>query len=230
MTRKLLFDIDDTLFPSSEFAESARRNAVRAMVEAGVDMDEEELFRMLMGLVEEKGSNYNLHFDDLCAKLETSRPAKYVAAAVRAYHATKEAIQPYPMVPRTLMALRDSGHEIYVATDGKAVKQWDKLLRMGIHLFFQDVFVSEELGVSKKEGPLFFKRALEMLSAHPEECVMIGDRPDADIAPAKEAGLWTIRVLRGPYSRKEWPPDEKLKAHAEIKSLPELPATLAKLK
>ena len=37
--KAILFDIDDTLFPSSEFAEKARRSAVEAMVDAGLDVD-----------------------------------------------------------------------------------------------------------------------------------------------------------------------------------------------
>ena len=39
--KAVLFDIDDTLFSTTHFARTARRNAVRAMVAAGLDVTEE---------------------------------------------------------------------------------------------------------------------------------------------------------------------------------------------
>ncbi|MCC8180489.1 MAG: hypothetical protein LIP23_06230 [Planctomycetes bacterium] len=37
----LFFDIDDTLYSSTEFAANARQQAVQAMVRAGLQVDEE---------------------------------------------------------------------------------------------------------------------------------------------------------------------------------------------
>ena len=38
----VLFDIDDTLYSTTEFAHHARRNAIQAMVGAGLDIGVEE--------------------------------------------------------------------------------------------------------------------------------------------------------------------------------------------
>ncbi len=193
--KHILFDVDDTLFPTSEFAELARRNAIRAMIELGMQRSERELHTMLMAIIAEKGSNYPNHFGLLCSRLKEKRPARYVAAAVGAYHDTKTSIQPYPAVPRTLLALSEEGHKIYVATNGGATKQWDKLIRLKIALFFEDVFVSEELGEEK--SPSFFRRVVRRLGVEPRDCVMVGDREDADISPAKAIGMHTIRMRTG---------------------------------
>ena len=144
MVKYIFFDIDDTLFPSSEFAELARKNAIRAMIEAGVDEEAERLHEMLARIIKKRGSNYPNQFDELCRKLGVRRPARYVAAAVAAYHNTKTGILPYPEVPRLLIKLRESGYKLYIATNGNAVKQWDKLIRMGIEHYFEDVFVSKK--------------------------------------------------------------------------------------
>ena len=197
MAKIILFDIDDTLFPTSEFSLLARRNAIRAMVSMGIGKEEEELLGLLMGIVKEKGSNYDHHFDDLCKKLDIASPARYVAAAIAAYHDTKTAIAPYPGVPKTLLELRDSGFELYVATNGKAIKQWDKLLRLHIALYFRDVFVSDEVGCEK--GPEFFKKVAGILGAKPGDCIMVGDREDSDIAPAKSIGMAAIRLKKGKF-------------------------------
>lgn len=62
--------------------------------------------------------------------------------------------------------------------------------------------VSEEMGVAKP-APLFFRMILDGLGVAPEEAVMVGDRLDHDVLPAKLLGMPTVRVLVGPYARQE---------------------------
>jgi len=221
MIQRIFFDIDDTLFPTSEFAELARKNAIRAMIEQGVQESPEYLYSVLMRIFEKKGSNYSKAFDELCVQLKIKRPARFIAAAVAAYHNTKSSILPYPEVPILLLKLREHGYHLFIASNGDAVKQWDKLIRMGIELYFDDVFVSEEVG--KEKSKLFFKRVLKQLKANPKECIMVGDREDADILPAKLAGLKTVRIRRGKYSK------GKTVADFEIKDLRELEKIVANL-
>lgn len=53
----ILFDIDDTLFSTTEFARKARRNAVRAMIQAGLDVPEEVVLKELDEVLAEFSSN-----------------------------------------------------------------------------------------------------------------------------------------------------------------------------
>lgn len=198
MVRNILFDMDDTLFPSTEFSSLARKNAINAMISMGLDADFDTLSTSLSAIIKEKGSNYQHHFDDLCRSMKMKDPARYVAAAVAAYHNTKTSIAPFPRVPLTLMTLREKGYRIYVATQGSSKKQWDKLIRLRLALFFDDVFVSEELGEDK--GEQFYRKILESLNAKPEECLMVGDREDGDISPAKSIGIKTVRILSGKHA------------------------------
>lgn len=222
MIRHVFLDIDDTLFPSSEFSELARRNALSAMVEQGLDVGIDQLRKMLDEIIEEKGSNYQNQFDELCKRLGIKRPGRFVAAAVGAYHNTKSSISPFPEVPRALLKLKESGYKIYIASNGDSVKQWDKLIRMGIELYFDDVFVSEEIGEEKSRG--FFHKVMKQLRIKPENCVMVGDREDADIVPAKKAGIKTVRIRRGKYS------EGKTAADFEIKNLRKLEKILKRIK
>lgn len=223
MINNIIFDIDDTLFPSSEFSSLARRNAVRAMIRMGLDADEEKVLKELYNIIEKKGSNYPNHFDDLLKRLRIDNKSRFVAAAVGAYHDTKAAIQPFPDVPSTLLGLKDVGYSLFVASNGIAVKQWDKLIRLGIGLYMDGVYVSEELGCGK--GDKFYSKMIKRMKVKPEECIMIGDREDMDILPAKKAGLHAVRVLRGKY--KDSP--KKTKADAAIKDFRKLPSTVLKL-
>lgn len=193
----IIFDIDDTLFPSSDFSALARRNALNAMIDIGLDFSYEELNEKLNSIIGSKGSNYGRHFDDLCASLNVGEPSRYVAAAVAAYHDTKTSIAPFPKIALTLLKLREQGHKLYVATNGSSVKQWDKLIRLGLELYFDRVFVSEALGMEKCEE--FYRKIIGALGCEAKDCLMVGDREDADIAPAKSAGLQTVRVLQGKH-------------------------------
>jgi putative hydrolase of the HAD superfamily len=197
MAKDILFDIDDTLFPSSDFSSLARRNAITAMMRLGLHEDYDSLKKELDSIIGEKGSNYSAHFDELCKRLGIEEPARYIAAAVAAYHDTKTAIQPFPKVPYVLLRLKERGHRLYIATNGSSIKQWDKLIRLGIALYFDGVFVSEDIGRTKDE--LFFKEVLERLGSEASDCVMVGDREDADIIPAKKVGITTVRVMKGKH-------------------------------
>ncbi|MCH2107214.1 MAG: haloacid dehalogenase, partial [Planctomycetes bacterium] len=69
--RAVLFDIDDTLFGTTEFAGRARKNAVRAMCEAGLDLPVEDVERELAEVIAEFSSNYSKHFDKLLVRLDS---------------------------------------------------------------------------------------------------------------------------------------------------------------
>ncbi|MFH1222097.1 MAG: HAD-IA family hydrolase [Candidatus Micrarchaeota archaeon] len=196
----VFFDIDDTLFPSTEFSELARRNAIHAMIRVGLDKSEKEIERVLLQVIGEKGSNYPNHFDEVLKQLGVRNRARYVAAAVAAYHDTKIAILPYPEVPQLLLELRARGKKIYVVSEGLEIKQWDKLIRMQLPLYFDDVFVSEHRENGKSAE--FYKRIIKTVGAAPNQCLMAGDRENKDILPAKKAGMQTFRVFRGKYAAK----------------------------
>lgn len=220
MTENILFDIDNTLYPSGEFAALARRNAIKAMLRMGLDNDEEELQKMLVEIIKEKGSNYEHHFDLLLERLKIDNKSRFVAAAVGAYHDTKAAIQPFPDVPSVILKLRDEKYRLFVASNGLAVKQWDKLIRLKLAQYLEGAFISEEMGIEKSTE--FYRKIADTLGVEPEKCIMVGDREDLDIKPAKEAGFKTIRIFRGSYSDK---PKETV-ADAGITDFRELPGAI----
>lgn len=219
--KHILFDIDDTLLPTTEFAERARKNAIIAMIRMGLNEKPEKLYKLLLKIINEKGSNYSHHFDELCKKLKIKKhKSKYVAAAVMAYHSTKHSILPYPSVPRILLYLRDK-YKLYIASDGNSVKQWDKLIRLGIALYFEDIFISEDIKVRKSTK--FFEKLLLKLKAKPQECLMVGDRIDSDVLYPKKLGIKTIRLKSGKQA------SLRSKADLEIKNFYELTNAIKKI-
>lgn len=72
----------------------------------------------------------------------------------------------------------------------------ERLNKMGISEYICMVASSAEAGIAKPD-PAIFRLALEQANCAAENSVMIGDRLDNDIIPAKQLGMYTIWVRQG---------------------------------
>ncbi len=97
----------------------------------------------------------------------------------------------------------------------------------GLLSFFRWQEVSEGMGVTKPSS-LFFRMILDGLGVEPAEAVMVGDRLDHDVFPARLLGMRTVRVLLGPYSWQH-PPSALHLPHASIRDLSALEEALLSL-
>jgi HAD superfamily hydrolase (TIGR01549 family) len=68
----------------------------------------------------------------------------------------------------------------------------------GIESLFDVIAIDEIIGFSKPD-PALFEWALDRAGCSAAEAVMVGDRPDVDIMPAKKLGFRTVRFRRGLY-------------------------------
>ncbi len=72
----------------------------------------------------------------------------------------------------------------------------ERIDNWGIGQFFDVVMASAEAGCAKPDLKIFTK-ALEKAGCEPSDAVMIGDRLDNDIIPAKKLGMKTVWVRQG---------------------------------
>ncbi|MHC1696301.1 MAG: HAD family hydrolase [Eubacteriales bacterium] len=72
----------------------------------------------------------------------------------------------------------------------------DRLESHGLSKYFKVFVLSAEDGVSKPDLAIY-RLALERSGCSPNEAVMIGDRLDNDVYPAKLLGMYTIRIKQG---------------------------------
>ena len=217
----VLFDIDDTLCATTEFARRARRNAVEAMIHAGVDVTAERLSAELDEVIAEFSSNYEHHFDKLLLRLEPERlagcnRALIVAAGVAAYHDTKfRELRPFPGAPELLSDLRRAGVRLGVVTHGLSVKQAEKLVRLKLVEYFDPraIFISDEIGINKP-NPKLYRTALRALALEPGVVMYVGDNPRNDVAPPKSLGMITVWArLSGRHANAEPPGPEAVPDH-----------------
>jgi putative hydrolase of the HAD superfamily len=195
--KAVLFDIDNTLFDSTTLAKMSRVNAVKAMMESGLFIyNVQSGYRLLLKIVEKYGANYDQHFDRLLEAFGYKRDPKIIAAGIVAYHDTKLAyLKPDPDVIPTLIALRDKDRKIGIVSNGRSVKQWEKIIRLGLQHFFHTVVISEEVGFEKPD-PKIFELALKELGVKPEETAYVGNTPEVDVLGANAAGLVSVRLVK----------------------------------
>lgn len=201
--RAVLFDIDDTLFSTTEFAARARRNAVRAMVRSGIRHPEDEVYRELVEVIGEFSSNYEHHYDKLLmrlpkASIEGLNRALVVAAGVVAYHDTKfEELEPFGDVAPFLRGLIGAGITTGIVTHGWTTKQAEKLIRLQLMSLLTPsaIFISDQVGISKP-NPKLYQTALRELNLEADEVMYVGDNLKNDIIPPKSLGMWTTWARR----------------------------------
>jgi putative hydrolase of the HAD superfamily len=207
----VLLDVDDTLYSTTEFALTARKNAVQAMIREGLRVGAEEGAAELGEVVTEFASNYEHHFDRLLDRLGpeafqgVSRPV-LIAAGVVAYHRTKEhdlRILPDAQALLEWLAGRraSTGVRTGILTAGLQVKQAEKLIRLEVLRFLDPgaIFFSDAMGVSKP-NPKIYAKACRALGVHPPRAIYVGDRPSHDVAPAHAIGMKTV-LYRGAHGR-----------------------------
>jgi putative hydrolase of the HAD superfamily len=89
--------------------------------------------------------------------------------------------------------LTSKGYSIHLITNGFEKTQRSKLNNSNLAKYFTHVITSE-ISNSMKPQKEIFEYALKKTNGDIEECIMIGDNPNADIQGALNAGMDTIFV------------------------------------
>lgn len=100
----------------------------------------------------------------------------------------------YPNVPNILEALFQKYKLGIIANQVAGTKE--RINNWGIGKYFDVVVASAETGCAKPDLKIF-NTALKEADCKPDEAVMIGDRIDNDILPAKKLGMKTVWVRQG---------------------------------
>jgi HAD superfamily hydrolase (TIGR01509 family) len=148
-------------------------------------------------------------------------PVERLAAAHWAY--PPEAL--YPDVLPCLEALSGRYRLGILANQPGHVRE--ALVRDGIDRFIEIWGVSDELGLAKPD-PRMFAHALHLAGEEPHRVVMVGDRLDYDVRPAREIGMRAVWVLRG-EAPDDPTPEQLAEAHAAVRGLDELQPTLLEI-
>ena len=196
-TKAVVFGIDDVLYDATYQTTNARLSAVRAMIEAGLPVDLETGYRNLEEIVKELGDDNTRHFDKLMERLGLKWNPAVIAAGVVAYRETYPVyLKLYPDTMPTILRLRESGIKVGCASGGKSVKQWQKLVSLGLQHCFHAVVISEDLGLQPFSKEVI-DQAVKTLGVDSSETVYVGTNPKTELAVANEAHVIAVRLRKG---------------------------------
>lgn len=209
----IFFDLGSTLLDESEAHRARFEVVARLLARRKLELSADELWRMC-----ERASAERAPSPLLAALSRLGLPSDALAelrTAARYEHAHERL---YPGVPELLAKLSASFELGLIANQSAGTAE--RLVEHGITRDFAVVASSAEIGMSKPD-PAIFRWALERARCSAEEAVMIGDRLDNDIAPAKALGMRAVRVLQG-FARAQRPrsseeaPDRTIDTIAEV--------------
>ncbi len=199
------FDLDDCLYNSTGLSQIARIKGIDAMISLGLKIDRQKALILIQEIVTEYGSNSPKHYDYFIRRLNQyenfsisfTEQVRYVAAAVMAYHAQKiKHIKIYDDVKRCLEWLKENSIKTAIITDGIPIKQYEKILRLGIDDLIDLVVISDEIGI-RKPNPKLFSYCLNKFKVKGYETIYIGDNIYKDIIPAKQNNIHSVYIHRG---------------------------------
>ena len=129
----------------------------------------------------------------------------------------------YPDAVECLDALKQHGYFVGIAGN-QPVRSEKDLAAMGLPV---DLIASSDGWGVKKPTRAFFERIIRESRCPPEEIVYVGDRVDNDVIPAADAGMAAIHIIRGAWGYLQRNAAGVKRARAQIRSLDELPMTVA---
>ena len=197
MIKAIIFDLDNTLLDFVKMKQFAVKAAITAMIEAGLDVDEEKAYKDIFDLYVEKGWENQQVFDDYLNQTVGKVSNKILAAGIVSYRRAREAtLLVYPNVNKTLIELIKMGIKLSVVSDAPSREAWMRLYYLNLHHVFDPVLTFDDTGV-RKPSPKPFEMALDIIQAKPDEVLMIGDWPERDVVGAKQIGMKTIFARYG---------------------------------
>ncbi len=80
---------------------------------------------------------------------------------------------------------------IYIVTNGVTINAMGRIVSTGLDKFIDEVFVSEDMGVTKPSRE-YFDMVLDKTGEPRESCIVIGDSLTSDMLGAKNAGMSSV--------------------------------------
>lgn len=198
MLKWVFFDVGDVLINEDRL----RFNLFRILRELMSGTSFEALFSQREQLIREN-ADPSPHYTIARQNLTEAVFQNWQSQVTRfAYQNRDEMLILMPGMVDLLKKLADRFHLGIVANQPEWIERY--LDEAGVLSFFETVCISEAVKLCKPH-PGIFELAMEKSGCSPGECVMIGDRLDNDIVPARKLG-WRTIWLNLPPREKGWEP------------------------
>ena len=108
---------------------------------------------------------------------------------------------------------------LFLVSNGTATVQHSRLTSAGLYPYFEQVFISQEIGYNKPDKA-YFDRCFERIPGFaPEKALMVGDSLTSDIKGGINAGLKTVWVNPAHKPCGDIRPDYEIEGLCQLESL-----------
>lgn len=193
----LLFDLDHTLldFDAAEdlaltaLLKEAEVNAIQTYKDYYVPMNKTMWEDLAAGKIS-KADLIRTRFQRLFEHFGKAVDGSYFAERYQ-FHLSQQG-QIFDGVIELLDRLSRKGYRLLAATNGVTFIQKGRLAQSGIAHFFEQIFISDEVGYHKPEKAFFDSIAEQVEGFSIDQALIVGDSLSADIQGGFNAGMDTV--------------------------------------
>jgi putative hydrolase of the HAD superfamily len=228
----VLLDLDDTILDDSGARDRCWQTACAEAAPQRHGLDADELQREVEAVRDWFWSDSDRHREwrqqmreawariaaDALARLGVDDPALAIWIGDRHAELRDAAICPLPGAIEALSRLRGEGARLGLITNGGSEGQRAKIERFDLACHFEYIGVEGEVGFGKPHR-VAYETALARLGVGAEDCWMVGDNLEWDVAGAQAVGIhgiWLDRHARGLSPRSEIVPGRVITSIAEL--------------
>lgn len=175
MRQWIFLDVGSTLVDETEAFEHRLRDI---LPDSGITRERFEEKRLELAQTGTDGNNAAIKFFNL-----VKTP----------WHSEDET--PFEDSAETLEYLKNKGYKLGVLAN-QPLGTEQRLQTWGLLHYFDVIAASAELGVTKPDARIF-EKAFELARCTAEDAIMVGDRLDNDMIPAKSLGMQTVWIRKG---------------------------------
>jgi len=192
--KAVLFDADNTLFPTSEIAKECDAQALKLFEEEGADHKQVlvafyQVVEKLKKQDDDIRKRSRLHSYTILARKFGIKPPVAEAAATEFRELILSKIAPYPQA-RAFIEKLQKNYSVRLAVVTCEEREWalQKLEAAGLMDFFEVIVTTSETKRMKPHSS-YYTLACKQLKVRPQDCVMIGDSEAHDLEPARKVGM-----------------------------------------
>lgn len=224
MIEFLFLDLDDTIL---DFKAQEDAAIVKTLADAGIDpidatcqryskINKNLWMRMEKGEITRDQVLYG-RFEILFEELGVAADAK---DAARAYMENLSVGHYFlPGAGDAVKALSKK-YRLFITSNGTAKVQNKRLDSSGIRPYFENIFISQDIGINKPAKGFFDYCFSKIEGFDPKKAMIVGDSPSSDIQGGQNAGILTcwVNPNHRKYSR-ETPPDYEIESLSQLEDL-----------
>ncbi|SFB99724.1 2-haloacid dehalogenase [Alkalibacterium subtropicum] len=195
--KKIIFDLDNTILDFSDTEEKSLKRVIetydlpytKETVQTYKDINHELWRKLEQGIITREelfSSRFALFLETFGIQVDGKKVDTFFSEHLG------EGYEMMEHAHELMTVLKHNGYKLYAGSNGVAKIQWQRMKGAGIQHFFEEVFISEDIGVEKPD-PHFFTHIFETLNDHnKDEFLMVGDSLTSDIKGANNAGIDSV--------------------------------------